>query len=218
MLQSRMLIGKQEKGVSPDHTKEMAMNAIRLVPETSPRRLALDVGGGEGALARMLMETFTSVTLLDYNANDRVDLPPRISAKQCDLNLAWPIEDDTVDFAFSLEVIEHIENPRHFVREMARLVRPGGYVFITTPNIHNLWSIMAFALRGQHRYFQDSSYPAHITPLARIDLHRIGSEAGLIVQGELWGGRDPAPFTNIRLPSFIHQLSSTIGILYRKPV
>lgn len=218
MLQPSMLIGKQEIGVSPDHTKRMAMNAIRLVPETSPRRLAVDVGGGEGVLARMLMETFTSVTLLDYNASDRVDLPARISAIQCDLNLVLPIEDGTVDFAFSLEVIEHLENPRHFLREMARIATPGGYVFITTPNIHNLWSVMAFALRGQHRYFQDSSYPAHITPLSRIDLHRIGREAGLIVKGELWGGRDPAPFTSIRLPSFIHQLSSTIGILYLKPL
>lgn len=218
MLQSRMLIGKQEIGVSPDHTKRMAMSAIRLVPETFPRRLAMDVGGGEGTLARMLTETFTSVTLLDYNAHKRDDLPTRINAIQCDLNLVWPIEDNTVDFAFSLEVIEHIENPRHFLREMARVVTPGGYVFITTPNIHNLWSVIAFALRGQHRYFQDSSYPAHITPLSKIDLHRIGREAGLVVKGELWGGRDPAPFTSIRLPSFIHQLSSTIGILYMKPL
>ena len=78
---------------------------------------------------------------------------------QADLNSDWPIPTHYVDFGFALEVIEHVENPRHFFRQMKRITKPGGHIFITTPNNHSLSSKLTFLLRGQHRYFQEASYP-----------------------------------------------------------
>ena len=54
-----------------------------------------------------------------------------------------------------METIEHLENPRAFVRLLTRLARPGGWVIVTTPNQHSLLSKGTFLLRGQHVHFQD---------------------------------------------------------------
>ena len=45
-----------------------------------------------------------------------------------------PFEDDTFDCVISFQVIEHIEKDREFVREIHRVLRPGGRFIVTTPN------------------------------------------------------------------------------------
>jgi 2-polyprenyl-3-methyl-5-hydroxy-6-metoxy-1,4-benzoquinol methylase len=78
-----------------------------------------------------------------------------------------------------VEVIEHLENPRAFVRELARIVRPGGWVVVTTPNQLSALSLLTLAVKGRFSAFQDASYPAHRTALLEIDLRRILAECGL---------------------------------------
>ena len=78
-----------------------------------------------------------------------------------------------------MEVIEHLENPRGFCRELARITRPGGWVVITTPNQVSALSLLTLAVKGRFAAFQDSEYPAHRTALLPIDLERIGMECGL---------------------------------------
>ncbi len=87
--------------------------------------------------------------------------------------------DATADVVAAVETIEHLENPRAFVRELVRLTRPGGWVVVTTPNQLSLLSKMTLVLKNQFNAFQDSSYPAHLTALVEIDLRRIAAECGL---------------------------------------
>jgi len=43
--------------------------------------------------------------------------------------------DDFFDFIHISNVIEHVLDPRAYVKEMRRIVKPGGYIAIGTPNI-----------------------------------------------------------------------------------
>jgi SAM-dependent methyltransferase len=45
-----------------------------------------------------------------------------------------PFADDCFDFVVSFETVEHIPEDEEFVREIRRVLRPGGYVLISTPN------------------------------------------------------------------------------------
>lgn len=47
-------------------------------------------------------------------------------------------ENDMFDIIVSIEVIEHLIDPKATVSEMYRIVRPGGCVYITTPNFNSL--------------------------------------------------------------------------------
>jgi 2-polyprenyl-3-methyl-5-hydroxy-6-metoxy-1,4-benzoquinol methylase len=99
-----------------------------------------------------------------------------------DLNLAAPISDASFDLICAIEVIEHLENPRHTIREIARMLRKRGCAVMTTPNIESIKSLLTFAARGHHAQFDDSNYPAHITALSSIDMGRMAQEAGLICE------------------------------------
>jgi len=216
MREDKNLIGMQELGVSPDFTKKMALSALNDTSPGSEMKVAADIGGGEGVLSRAIASRFEEVKLLDYNASSLDTVNSKISRIQCDLNSEWPLPEDSVDFAFAIEVIEHIENPRHFLREMNRIVRKGGYIFVTTPNLHSLTSMLTFAIRGQHRYFQDASYPAHITALCQVDLERIGNECKLTKQKVYWSGNDRIPFINACFPLGGRFFSTSIGVLFKK--
>ena len=44
-----------------------------------------------------------------------------------------PFEDNTVDYVVAGETIEHLEEPKAFVDEALRILKPGGYLAISTP-------------------------------------------------------------------------------------
>jgi hypothetical protein len=123
--------------------------------------------------------------------------------------------------AAAVEVIEHLENPRAFVRELTRIVRPGGWVVITTPNQLSALSLLTLALKGRFSAFQDRDYPAHRTALLEIDLRRIAAECGLedvAVAYSLWGR---APLTAWHYPLAVaalmpRTLSDNLAIIGRR--
>lgn len=51
-----------------------------------------------------------------------------------------PYENASFDSVFYHHVIEHVGNPRQSLREIARVLKPGGWLFVGTPNRHRLIS------------------------------------------------------------------------------
>jgi 2-polyprenyl-3-methyl-5-hydroxy-6-metoxy-1,4-benzoquinol methylase len=140
----------------------------------------LDFGAGKGALTRRLYRTgrFTRITTVDIMPSRPTDLLEPIDWVSADLNDALPFSDGGFDVIIAAEVIEHLENPRFVAREWYRLLRPGGWLLLSTPNNESLRSILALVFRGHYAHFGQKSYPAHITALLRKDLERILAEAG----------------------------------------
>lgn len=136
-----------------------------------------DVGCGSGELWLALHGRFRTCIGVDAVRYD--GLPAGVEFHAADLDAGLPLADASVDAAAAVEVIEHLENPRAFVRELARVVRPGGWIVVTTPNQLSALSLLTLVVKGRFSAFQDASYPAHRTALLEIDLRRIMSECGL---------------------------------------
>lgn len=136
-----------------------------------------DVGCGSGELWLALRGRFR--TCIGVDAVRYEGLPPDVEFHAADLDAGLPLPDASVDAAAAVEVIEHLENPRAFVRELTRVVRPGGWVVVSTPNQLSALSLLTLAIKGRFSAFQDASYPAHRTALLEIDLRRIMAECGL---------------------------------------
>ena len=68
-----------------------------------------------------------------------------------DLTRGLPYPDESFDLVVLTEVIEHLENHRAALGEVARVLRPGGHLILTTPNIMRLDSRLGFMLSGMHK-------------------------------------------------------------------
>jgi SAM-dependent methyltransferase len=58
---------------------------------------------------------------------------------QADITERLPLEDGTVQVAYCSEVVEHLPFPEQLLAEIHRVLRPGGYLLLTTPNEPNLF-------------------------------------------------------------------------------
>lgn len=80
------------------------------------------------------------------------------------------------DFIICSETIEHLENPRHTLRNIYQLMKKGSILILTMPNNSSIRSLLGLIFRGHFAMFLGKSYPAHITALVKIDLERICKE------------------------------------------
>jgi SAM-dependent methyltransferase len=137
----------------------------------------VDVGCGRGEVWPFLRNRFTSYTGVDAVRYD--GFPSACRLVRADLDRTIPLLDASADAVISVETIEHLENPRALARELVRIVKPGGWLLLSTPNQLSALSLLTLLLRGQHGSFQDVHYPAHLTALLEADLRRIASEIQL---------------------------------------
>src|SRR5438128_1471300 len=105
-----------------------------------------DVGTGQGALAVELARLGFDVYACDADVNAfRAGGVERIGFAAADLNGRFPYPDERFDVVCAVEIIEHLENPRHFLRECQRTLKRGGLMVVTTPNILNVASLLTLA-------------------------------------------------------------------------
>ena len=63
-----------------------------------------------------------------------------------DANRGLPLADASVDVVTAMDVLEHLTDPRMLVREAHRVLCPGGYLVLATPNLASWHNIMALLL------------------------------------------------------------------------
>ena len=94
----------------------------------------LDAPCGEGALAAALGRAGLEAYGADMEASARAIARPALLARRPEPGRC-PGPTATFDAVFSIEGIEHLENRYLFLREAQRILRPGGVLVVTTPNI-----------------------------------------------------------------------------------
>jgi 2-polyprenyl-3-methyl-5-hydroxy-6-metoxy-1,4-benzoquinol methylase len=165
------------KGISADPIYRMVRREL-LARNVAKDCALLDVGCGTGALCGYVLDLCGH-----YEGADVVrypEFPAERTFRRIDLDTGrMTLADGCKDAVVCVETVEHIENPRALVRELARVAKPGGVVLVTTPNILSLLSKLTLVLKNQFNAFQEPCYPAHITALVETDLRRIFAEAGL---------------------------------------
>ena len=127
---------------------------------------ALDAAAGTAYMSRWLWANGFIVTAMDivtdgWNMSD-------IECKYSDFNRGIDAPDAIFDLVVSIETIEHLENPFHFLREISRVLKSGGIGIISTPNTHSIRSRIKYFIVGLSRLFEyvaDDHMGNHITPV-----------------------------------------------------
>jgi len=117
------------------HHLDRYIDTLNLIPVYHSSGKALDVGSGARAfLARLIRGLFGyDIKCIDISKNFYA---PPLSYTRCNLDQdVMPFVDDSFIIITMTEVIEHLENPLNALREINRVLKPGGKLIISTPNI-----------------------------------------------------------------------------------
>ena len=111
-----------------------------------PNMKILDLGAGHGAFTKTLYEMGYEVYACDLFP-EIFEFEP-VECKKIDITSSFPYEDDTFDVVVAIEVSEHITDHQIFFRETNRILKPGGRLYISTPNILSIKSRVRFLKTG----------------------------------------------------------------------
>ncbi len=158
---------------------ERVSGAINLAPAPGPSSLALDLSAGDGLSSRLLAERGWRVVSTEFHTRK----PGWVAVN---LNDDLPFRSARFDLVMMLEVIEHLADIPHALREISRVMRPGAVAIVTTPNRLNVASRIHHLLSGYYkgrraplpyRYRVEDGRNWHVMGLN--DLHWIAWGSGL---------------------------------------
>lgn len=115
----------------------------------------LDYGAGTGAFAKSI-EDLGRISVLDAYPESQEMLRKHFNEKQMievsQDGLKMESEGNRFDFVTALDVLEHIEKDGEAVKEILRVLKPGGHLIVTVPADMKLWSYWDEELFHFRRY------------------------------------------------------------------
>jgi 2-polyprenyl-3-methyl-5-hydroxy-6-metoxy-1,4-benzoquinol methylase len=180
-----------------DFVARAIIKAIRAFPRY-PALSILDLSCGRAEIIRDLRDDGCGVRGTHFRGDDYKlhgrrkpqweDLP---IDQEIDLLEPLPYKSDSFDVVILSEVAEHLPTYIRVVHEAGRVLRGGGYLVLSTPNISRLHSRLHFFFTGTHKLIRrrvgwDISptelYAYHISPVDFPLLHTLLFQAGLRVR------------------------------------
>ncbi|CAO1618030.1 unnamed protein product [Sympodiomycopsis kandeliae] len=183
----------------------------------------LDVGCGGGLLSESLARlgasvmgidaTGTNISIAEHHSSQDPFLSSmnRLTYKHCAAEDLLTSHSEAFDVVASVEVLEHVSNPRDFLQSLNKLLKPGGHLLLSTISktflarlltIEVAENILGLVSKGTHSYdkFIKSS---HLKEFIRHDkgLNWKWPNAQVGKEDQSFGGMRPIPFEHLTLES-----------------
>lgn len=149
----------------------------------------LDVGCGEGPFTHFCAKMKAEVIFADIDpqrvsivAQLLKDSPARALHPLVTDGNPLPLPDAHVDKVIAMEVLEHVDVPSDFMRELVRVGKPGALYLITVPDAASE-SVQQKVAPSAH--FEK---PNHINIFTRDDFERLVLDAGLVIERRTYYG------------------------------
>ena len=141
-----MPLHSQPREMAARGVHDAAFRVLQAHTGTPQGICVVDIGAGMGAFSRRLLTAGYSVLACDlYPESFRV---PEITCLPVTLSGELPYAEHSADVAVALELFEHIDGHETLLNEIHRVLKPGGTLLVTTPNILNLKSRISFLMTG----------------------------------------------------------------------
>jgi SAM-dependent methyltransferase len=202
----------------------------------APGARVLEVGGMPFFLTVALMDSF-AVTTVDKITKE---YPPRlvehyrIDTRHYDLDYdRIGLDDDSFDGIIMNEVFEHLRvNLIFTMREMLRLLRPGGVLMLSTPNLRSVQGLYNLIVRGEAHVLLGDLYESyaglesidmmgHVREYTPVEVTRFLRRVGFEIDGLIYRG----DYSGSRVMNFAHYLTRLwpggkpfFSVIARKPV
>jgi ubiquinone/menaquinone biosynthesis C-methylase UbiE len=165
--------------------REQAELIAPLLP--SDEAVVVDIGCGIGRVARYMAPRCKLIWAVDVSqemltmAAERLADIPNVRYARCADTRIPEIDDGSVDFVYSVLVLQHLEREDAFLmlREIRRILRPGGTAYLTFPNLlHDVYlsSFVTYAESGEA-----ATNPARARVYTPQEVERLLPAAGLSI-------------------------------------
>ena len=140
----------------------------KLLDAVGTGKRVLDVGCSSGYLARPLSgrgNTIVGIELDPQAAREAQAFCERVLVGDVE-TMELPLEAGSFDVVLCGDVVEHLRDPAATLARLRPLLRPGGQLVLSTPNIAN-WAIRLSLLGGRWRYLVLGPHPPSWTAFER---------------------------------------------------
>ena len=150
----------------PDRFDDRIPRCVDAVVEAGPNSL-LDVGCGSGVFLQLVRERHPECSWMAGIERDekQVEVARKrgFDCRPGRIDVEFPFADGSFDMVFAGEIIEHVADPDYLLCEIRRVLKPGGYLLLTTPNLV-CWYNRLLVLAGVTPMFVEHSYYRNYGP------------------------------------------------------
>lgn len=174
-------MSQYETTIDPTVSNTSHNQVMSLVPRGST---VLDVGCATGYLAEALTARGCAVDGIEYDASAAEKARPHLGhlvvGDLVTMDLARELGDRRYDVIVCADILEHLPDPVDVLRRLVTLLRPGGAVVISIPNVAH-GSLRLALLQGRWTYTETGLLDrTHIRFVTRQSLHELLTEAGVV--------------------------------------
>lgn len=211
-----------------DETSPWYRLVMEFLPPIEGKRI-LEIACGRGGFSQFLGSRGASVCGADFSAsaleiaNRRLLRNPSLADRVCYVEADaqdMPFEENSFDIIVSCETIEHVPDPRAAVREMYRVCRPGGSLYLTTPNYLNLMGLYQIYASVRHPGLKSSQplderfFFPQIRDFVTAAGWKIVRSDGTVHQFPFIPRREPIQFPKLEFNRSIRRLLSPFAYHY----
>jgi len=149
----------------------------------------LDVGCGGGSVAKAVKRERPGLQVFGCDMSQSALAAATDSAEGVDFKLATaerlPFSDGELDFVWIFDVLEHVDDPAKVLREVARVLRPGGGFHIVLPLEGQPWTLYRLVGCGT-RWTAKVRHSGHIQVFSADRFRAMAGDCGLRPQRSAW--------------------------------
>jgi len=160
-------MGRNYKGISINTTKNTHERIYKLIKDDY-NSIIVDIPSGSGAFVQRLKDGgYKNVKAVDIENILEIE---HEEFYQGDMTKKLPFSDHSCDLVVCIDGIEHISKQFDFINETNRILKDGGKIIISTPNISSLRSRWKWFTTGHHYKCDSPLDENNPTPLHHIGM------------------------------------------------
>jgi SAM-dependent methyltransferase len=180
-------------GAAPLRPRPWFMNGLKLrylLEDLAPvHGRVLDVGCGAGQVAKAVKRARPELEVFACDVSRSALEAASTSPEGVDFRLAaaerLPFADGEFDFVWIFDVLEHVDSPEHVLREVARVLKPGGGFHIVLPLEGQPWTLYRLVGCGT-RWTAKVRHGGHIQIFSAARFQATAAQCGLPVTRTRW--------------------------------
>lgn len=164
---------------------------LRMIQEEQRKRgrklTVLDVGCGDGTVSRLFVEAGNRVFGVDIVPEFVEKATQRgIDAKTADVAMeGLPLSEAEIDVVYAGALIEHLYDPESFLKECHRVLKDGGLLVLSTPNVVSLTSRLRMLFGRRPKFYTSAvnwEFGGHIRVFTSGTLKLVLEENDFVVE------------------------------------